>query len=118
MGRYGPWSRRTVPGLYPEAAWSGSAAGSGQVLIRLQYAQKGVEAGGEALVAVAVPGVDPVSGQGGEAGGGQGAEERVQLLSGRAVAKSLFGRRCGIGEGEAEGVVIDEAEGQGGFAAG
>jgi hypothetical protein len=62
--------------------------------------------------------VNAVGGQGREAAGGQGAEERVQLLSGRAVAKSLFGGRCGIGEGEAEGVVVDEAEGQGGLAAG
>jgi hypothetical protein len=59
-----------------------------------------------------------VLGQGGEAAGGQGAEECVQLLSGRAVAKALLGGRGGAGEGEAEGVVVDEAEGQGGLAAG
>jgi hypothetical protein len=62
--------------------------------------------------------VDSVGGQGREAAGGQGAEERVQLFPGRGVAQPLFGRRGGTGEGEAEGVVVDQAEGQGGFAAG
>jgi hypothetical protein len=42
----------------------------------------------------------------------------VHLLSGRAVAQPLLGGRRGVGEGEAEGVVVDEAEGQGGPAAG
>jgi hypothetical protein len=107
-----------MPGLYPGANWSGSVAGSGQALIRLQSAQEGFKAGGEALVSVAVPGVSAVGGQGREAAGGQGAEEGVQLRSGRAVVKSLFGGRRGIGEGEAERVVVDEAEGQGRFAAG
>ena len=60
------------------ARWSGSAAGSGQAL-SLQSAQEGVKAGGEALVAVAVPGVDAVRGQGGEAADGQGPEERVPI---------------------------------------
>src|SRR5512146_1346953 len=94
------------------------AAGSGRALVRLQSAQQGFQVGAEALVAVAVPGVDAVGGQGREAAGGQGAEERVQLLSGRGVAQALFGGRGGIGEGEAEGVVVDTPEGQGGLAAG
>jgi hypothetical protein len=42
----------------------------------------------------------------------------MQLLSGRGVAEALLGGGCGIGEGEAESVVVDEAEGQGGLAAG
>ena len=42
----------------------------------------------------------------------------MQLLSGRAVAQALLGGRGGVGEGEAEGVVVDQAEGQGGLAAG
>jgi hypothetical protein len=62
--------------------------------------------------------VDAVRGQGGEAAGRQGAEECVQLLSGRAVAPSLLGGRGGVGEGKAEGVVVDQAEGLGGLAAG
>jgi hypothetical protein len=62
--------------------------------------------------------VNAARGQGREAVGGQGAEERVQLLPGRGVAQALFGGRGGIGEGEAEGVVVDEAEGQGGLAVG
>src|SRR5690348_8718083 len=100
------------------ARWSGSAAGSGQALIRLQSAQEGVKAGGEALVAVAVPGVDAVRGQGRETAGGQGAEERVQLFPGGGVAQPLLGGGRRVGEGEAEGVVVDEAEGQSGLAAG
>jgi hypothetical protein len=86
--------------------------------VRLDSAQEGVEAGGEALVAVAVPGVDPAGGQGRETGGGQGAEEGVQLLPGGGVPQALFGGGGGVGEGEAEGVVVDGAEGQGGLAAG
>jgi hypothetical protein len=42
----------------------------------------------------------------------------VQLLSGRTVAEALLGGRGSVGQGEAEGVVVDEAEGQGGLAAG
>jgi hypothetical protein len=38
-------SARIVSGPYPGASWSGSAAGSGQALIRLQSAQEGVKAG-------------------------------------------------------------------------
>jgi len=57
-----------------------------------------------------------VGGQGGEAAGGQGAEERVQFLPGRGVGQPLFGGGCGVGEGEAGGVVIDQAEGEGGLA--
>ena len=90
----------------------------GRVLLGLQPAQDGFKAGGEALVAVAVPGVHAIGGQVREAGGGQGAEELVQLLPGRGVVQALLGGRRGIGEGEAEGVVVDEAEGQGGLAAG
>jgi hypothetical protein len=42
----------------------------------------------------------------------------VELLSGCAVAQSLLGGRGGVGEGKAAGVVVDQAEGQGGLAAG
>jgi hypothetical protein len=87
--------------------WSGFGTGSRLPLIRLYSAQESVETGGEAFVAVAGPGVGAVSDEGGEATGGQGAEERVQLLSGRGVAKALFGGRCGIGESESESVVVD-----------
>ena len=68
-------------------------------MIGLQAAREGFQAGGEALVAVAIPSVNTVGGQGREAAGGLGAEERVQLLPAREVAKSLFSGRCGIGEG-------------------
>jgi hypothetical protein len=43
--------------------------------IRLNSAQEGFKAGGEALVAVAVPGVNAARGQGREAVGGQGTEK-------------------------------------------
>ena len=97
---------------------SGFAAGSGLALGCLQAADESVEAGGEALITVAGPGVLAEGGQGREAAGGQGAEERVHLLPGRAVAQALLGGRGGVGEGETEGVVVDEPEGQGSLAAG
>src|SRR6266568_5829881 len=84
----------------------------------LQAADESVEARGEAFLAVVGPGVGAVRGEGGEAAGRESADECVQLLSGRVVAKALLGRRGRAGEGEAEGVVVDEAEGQGGLAAG
>ena len=56
--------------------------------------------------------------QGGEAARGQGAEERVQFLSGRGVAEALLGRRRGVAEGKADGAVVDEAERPGGLTAG
>src|ERR1700753_3032416 len=70
-----------------------STSVSSKPLIRLQSAQEGVKAGREALAAVTVPGVDAVRGQGGEAAGGQGAEERVQLFPGGGVAQPLLGGR-------------------------
>ena len=116
----GPATSRSRQPLPPSgtATWSGFAAGSGSALGCLQAADESVEAKGEALLAVVGPGVGAVCGQGGEAAGRQGAEECVQLLPGRAVAQSLLGGRGGVGEGEAQSVVIDEAEGQGGLAAG
>jgi hypothetical protein len=59
-----------------------------------------------------------VRGQGGETAVRQGAEEQVELLSGRAVVQSPLRGRGGVGEGKAEGVVVDQAEGLGGLAAG
>ncbi len=70
------------------------------------------------MVAVVGPGVRAVGGQVGEAASWQGAKERVQFLSGRVITETLLGWRCGIGEGEADGVVVDEAEGQSGLVAG
>ena len=57
-------------------------------------------------------------GQSGEAAGGQGAQERLQLLSGRGVTEALLRGRRRVGDGEAEGVVVDEAEGRRRLAAG
>jgi hypothetical protein len=49
-----------------------------------------VEAGGEALVVVVEPDVLAEGDQGGEAVGGQGAEELVELGAGRRVAEALL----------------------------
>jgi hypothetical protein len=87
-------------------------------LVRLDSAQQCFDACGEALIAIAVPGVKTARGQGREAVDGQGAEERVQLFHGRGVVQALLGGRGGIGEGEADGVVVDDSEGQGGLAVG
>jgi hypothetical protein len=58
----------------------------------LQAAEQGAEAGLEALIAIRVPGMSAMSGQGGEAVRGQGAEEGVQLLSRRGVPEPPLGR--------------------------
>src|ERR1700733_15957766 len=85
---------------------------------RLDSAQQRFQARAEALVAIAVPGVKSAGWQGREAVGRQGTEKRVQLLPGGGIAQALLGGGRGIGEGEAEGVVVEATEGQGGFAAG
>jgi hypothetical protein len=59
-----------------------------------------------------------VVGQRGKAAGGQGAQERVQFLPGRGIAEAPLGGRREIAEGEADGVVVDEAERQGGLPGG
>ena len=63
-----------------------------------QPVNKDVQAGGEPLVAVVEPDVFAQGDQGGEAVGGQGAEELVQLASGGGVADALLvdggGRGC------------------------
>ncbi|HXQ55386.1 MAG TPA: hypothetical protein VOA19_06215, partial [Actinomycetes bacterium] len=60
-----------------------------------QPVNQDVEAGGEPLVAVVDPDVFAQGDQGGEAVGGQRAEELVQLASGRGVADALFVDRDG-----------------------
>ena len=57
----------------------------------LQSAEEDAETGGEALIAVRVPGVRAVSSQGREAVCGQCAEEGFQLLPRRGVAEALLG---------------------------
>jgi hypothetical protein len=54
-----------------------------------------------------------IGGQGREAAGGKGTQERVELLPGRGIAQALLGGRRGIGQGEADGVVVNESEGHG-----
>jgi hypothetical protein len=71
--------------------------GFGQALGGLQAAGEGVEAGREALVAVVGPGVLAEDCQGRESVCGQGAEERVHLPPGRAVAQPLLGGRREVG---------------------
>ena len=76
-----------------------------------------LEAGGEPLVAVVDPDVLAEGDQGGEAVGGQRAEELVQLGSNRCIADPLLvdgGARAA--DGKADGVVDQQEEGQPGFA--
>jgi hypothetical protein len=56
----------------------------------LQPVDQDVQAGGEPLVAVVDPDVLAEGDQGGEAVGGQRAEELVELGSGRLVADALL----------------------------
>ena len=83
-----------------------------------ESADAGAESGGKALVAVVFPGEGAVGGEGGEPLGRQGAEERVQLAPGGGVVEAVLRGGNGIGEGEAEGVVVDEAKGEGGASRG
>lgn len=102
----------------PGGELSGFAAGFPWALIRLQAAKEGVQAGGEALVAVVGPAVRAVDGQGGEALAGR---ERRNACSSCLVAASRRRRSAGdVGSARAkpDGVVVDEAEGQGGLVAG
>jgi hypothetical protein len=83
----------------------------------LQPVNKDVEAGGEPLVAVVEPDMLAEGDQGGEAVGGQGAEELVQLGPGGGIADALLVDRGGrAADGKADGVVDQEEEGQAGFA--
>jgi hypothetical protein len=75
-----------------------------------------LEAGGEPLVAVVDPDMFAQGDQGGEAVGGQRAEELVQLGPGGRVAEALFVDRGGrTADGKADGVVEQQEEGQPGF---
>ena len=76
-----------------------------------------LEAGGEPLVAVVDPDVLAEGDQGGEAVGGQRAEELVQLGSDRRVADALLvDRGTRAADREADGVVDQQEEGQPGLA--
>ena len=85
----------------------------------LQPSNQHVQAGGKPLVAVVDPDVLAQGDQGGEAVGGQRAEELVQLGSGGWVADALFvDRGGGAADGKADGVVDQQEEGQAGLAVG
>jgi hypothetical protein len=85
----------------------------------LQPDNQHVQAGGEAVVVVVEPNVLAEGDQGGEAVGGQGAEELVQLGAGGCVADALLvGGDAGAADRKADGVVGDEEEGQPGLALG
>ncbi len=100
-------------------SWPGSASGFAVWAAgRLEAADEGAEAGGEPFVAVVGPDVLAEGGQRGEAAGGQGAQECVQLASGHGVLDALLAGGGGVAEREAEGVVVDQPEGQGGLACG
>jgi hypothetical protein len=78
-----------------------------------------LEAGGEPLVAVVNPDVFAEGDEGGEAVGGQGAEELVQLVSGGGVADALLVDRVGgAADGEPDGVVDQQEEGKPGLQVG
>src|ERR1700733_323919 len=81
----------------------------------LEAADERAEAGGESFVAVVGPDVLAESGQRGKAVGGQCPEERVELLPGRGVLHALLVDGGAVAEREAEGVVVDQGEGQGGL---
>ena len=83
----------------------------------LQPIDQHVQPGGESLVAVVDPDVFAQGDQGGELVGGQGAEELVQLGSGSWVADALLVDGGGrVADGEADGVVDQQEEGQSGVA--
>jgi hypothetical protein len=83
----------------------------------LQPIDQHVQPGGESLVAVVDPDVFAEGDQGGELVGGQGAEELVQLGSGSWVADALLVDGGGrVADGEADGVVDQQEEGQSGVA--
>src|SRR4249919_215156 len=78
----------------------------------LQPIDQHLEAGGEPLVAVVDPDVFAEGDQGGEAVGGQRAEELVQLGSDRRVADALLvDRGTRAADREADGVVDQQEEG-------
>jgi hypothetical protein len=82
----------------------------------LQPINQHLEAGAEPLVAVVDPDVFAQGDQGGEAVGGQRAEELVQLASDGVVADPLFVDRGGrTADGKADGVVEQQEEGQPGL---
>jgi HSP20 family protein len=78
---------------------------------RVDPGEERVEAGGESLVAVVGPDVLADGGEGGEAIGRQGPEEGVQPVPGRGVVDALLVDGGAVAEREAEGVVVDQAEG-------
>jgi hypothetical protein len=92
------------------------ASAGGRARCPLQPVDEHVEAGGEPLVAVVEPDVLAEGDQGGEAVGGQGAEELVQLGSGCRVADALLvDSGGGAADRKAGGVVDQEEEGQAGL---
>jgi hypothetical protein len=83
----------------------------------LEPVDQDVETGGEPLVAVVDPDVFAEGDQGGEAVGGQRAEELVQLRPGGWVADALLVDGCrGTADSKADGVVDQQEEGQPSFA--
>jgi hypothetical protein len=83
----------------------------------LKPSNQQVQAGREPLVAVVDPDVFAQGDQGWEAVGGLGPEELVQLGSCRWVADALLvDGGGGTADGEADGVVEQQEEGQASFA--
>ena len=90
---------------------------AGGVARVLQPIDQHMQPGGEPLVTVVDPYVFAQGDQGGELVGGQGAEELVQLGSGCRVADTLLVDGGGrVTDGEADGVVDQQEEGQTGVA--
>ncbi len=85
----------------------------------LQPVDQHTQTCGEPLVAVVEPDVFAQGDQGGEAVGGQGAEELVQLSPGRWIADALLvNRDRGAAHSKSDGVVDQHEEGQPGLAVG
>ena len=77
----------------------------------LESADEGAEADGKPFVAVVDPDICSEGDQGREAVGRQRPEERVESAPGRGVPEALLVD----GGGAAEGVVVEQGEGQAGF---
>jgi hypothetical protein len=82
----------------------------------LQPSNQHIQSGCEAFLAVVQPDVLTQGDQGGEAVGGQRAEELVQLGSDGGIADALLVDRGGAANGKADGVVQEQEEGQASFA--
>ena len=81
----------------------------------LESADEGAEADGKPFVAVVDPDICSEGDQGRKAVGRQRPEERVESAPGRGVPEALLVDGGGAAEGDAEGVVVEQGEGQAGF---